>query len=464
MIKSKPFQLGVAFIVVIMIASVGTYVVHRTHAITNNADFNNDGTVNILDLSILATHYGQTGMTQPQGDANGDGAVTILDLSILASAWGSSPTCTGVTVSPTATNDIVNAVNNPANGAGTTFCITGSHSITTAILPKAGDSLIGAPGSVIDGGNTATLAIDGNNANSVTVKGLLIQHFNNTNLIPAVGKNNEGSGWDIENNEIAFNTTEGLFAGASSIVRNNHIHNNGQLGISGFQANNALITINEVDHNGSPQYVTNEGGGIKFFKGTNITVSNNKVHDNDGDGIWFDTDITGSTITGNTLANNVDATNHAESIAVELACNDMVTSNTITGTAYSGIWLSSSHDIQVTGNTINGPTHTIRLWSDNTRSTQAVCGPPSVSNDKVTTNTETLASGSSFTTGVYIYNGGTGTGPAPTGVSFTGNTYHMPDCTAAHWQWYVTSNANVSFAGWQTIPQDTTASSASCGL
>jgi chitodextrinase len=51
-------------------------------------DINGDGVVNVLDLSIIASNYGKTGMTLAQGDLNGDGVVNIYDLSIIASNWG----------------------------------------------------------------------------------------------------------------------------------------------------------------------------------------------------------------------------------------------------------------------------------------------------------------------------------------------------------------------------------------
>ncbi|HSX14673.1 MAG TPA: fibronectin type III domain-containing protein [Candidatus Saccharimonadales bacterium] len=54
---------------------------------TKPGDINSDGTVGILDLSILAAHFGQTG-TFSQGDLNGDGVVNVFDLSILATYWG----------------------------------------------------------------------------------------------------------------------------------------------------------------------------------------------------------------------------------------------------------------------------------------------------------------------------------------------------------------------------------------
>jgi hypothetical protein len=50
-------------------------------------DLNNDGTVNIFDLSILLSHWQQSG-TGITGDLNNDGTVNIFDLSILLGQWG----------------------------------------------------------------------------------------------------------------------------------------------------------------------------------------------------------------------------------------------------------------------------------------------------------------------------------------------------------------------------------------
>jgi hypothetical protein len=49
-------------------------------------DLNGDNQVNILDLSILLTKWGQT--NAGPADINGDGSVNVLDMSILLSRWG----------------------------------------------------------------------------------------------------------------------------------------------------------------------------------------------------------------------------------------------------------------------------------------------------------------------------------------------------------------------------------------
>lgn len=51
-------------------------------------DLNGDGKVSITDLSILLSHWNQTGVPANQGDVNADGKVNLTDLSILLSNWG----------------------------------------------------------------------------------------------------------------------------------------------------------------------------------------------------------------------------------------------------------------------------------------------------------------------------------------------------------------------------------------
>ena len=50
-------------------------------------DANQDGEVNIGDLTALASHWQQTGQGLVPGDFNGDGQVDIGDLTALASNW-----------------------------------------------------------------------------------------------------------------------------------------------------------------------------------------------------------------------------------------------------------------------------------------------------------------------------------------------------------------------------------------
>ena len=48
-------------------------------------DVNGDGVINILDLTLVASHFGGT---NPEADVNGDGIVNILDLVLVAQNFG----------------------------------------------------------------------------------------------------------------------------------------------------------------------------------------------------------------------------------------------------------------------------------------------------------------------------------------------------------------------------------------
>ena len=98
---------------ILLFASIGTYLILSSQAApTINANFNNLGTVDILDLQILATNWASTNATHSTGDANADGKVDILDLSALAGQWGQTITLTPTpSVSPTPTGQPANSIN-----------------------------------------------------------------------------------------------------------------------------------------------------------------------------------------------------------------------------------------------------------------------------------------------------------------------------------------------------------------
>jgi len=70
-----------------------------------------------------------------------------------------------------------------------------------------------------------------------------------------------------------------------------------------YPSSGVVVTGNEIDHNNTDGFdQTWEAGGAKWSKTTTITVSGNNVHDNAGDGLWFDTDNVSVTILGNRIA------------------------------------------------------------------------------------------------------------------------------------------------------------------
>ena len=63
-------------------------------------DANLDGKVDINDLTIVLSNFGQSGMTWGTGDFNGDGKVDINDLTVLLSNFGQSTGVAGIDAVP----------------------------------------------------------------------------------------------------------------------------------------------------------------------------------------------------------------------------------------------------------------------------------------------------------------------------------------------------------------------------
>ena len=63
-------------------------------------DANGDGKVDINDLTIVLSHFGQTGMNWSNGDFISDGTVDINDLTIVLTNFGSSSVGSGMSAVP----------------------------------------------------------------------------------------------------------------------------------------------------------------------------------------------------------------------------------------------------------------------------------------------------------------------------------------------------------------------------
>jgi parallel beta-helix repeat protein len=221
--------------------------------------------------------------------------------------------------------------------AGTTFYLTaGTHKLGggafTQVIPKQGNRYIGAPGAVIDGSNSNRYAFTGY-ATDVQIKNLTIQNFGTPR-----GTNDEGvvnhnaaTGWTVEGSTIRNNSGAGLMVGTRNVVRGNCLQNNGQYGFSAYNPNKVasiVIERNEITGNNTDNWeVLKPGcgctGGGKFWAVTGAVVRGNWIHDNNGPGMWADTNNTGFAIEGNYISGNF-----AEGIVYETSYNASIRGNT----------------------------------------------------------------------------------------------------------------------------------------
>jgi parallel beta-helix repeat protein len=283
-----------------------------------------------------------------------------------------------------------------AEPAGTTFVVeSGVHYEQTANL-KHGDELIGQPGAVMDGRNVTNWAVQPNRANNVTIKGLEIRNYSSEDqYAPITARTYEGAaagiGWKVENCDLHHNGYAGLALSDGSIARNNRIHDNGVIGIeiSWVRDSGALVEGNEIYRNnttGADEY--HEAGGSKFGATENLIVRNNYVHDNNGPGLWTDTDNV------NTLyESNVVEDNSGSGIFHEISYSATIRNNQVRGNGFrsrgwlweGGIMLAGSQGVKISGNILADNYNGITLIQQNRGS--GVLGPYLLRNVTVRDNT-----------------------------------------------------------------------------
>lgn len=156
-----------------------------------------------------------------------------------------------------------------------------------------------------------TLTVYG--ASGVVFSGLVFQHA-------ASCMNQDGamvySGTNIlfDNVQANWNNWGGLGISSSNniTVRNSTASHNGGLGFMGYEIQNGLFSNNEADYNNwrgdMVGFYDFAQGGFKFGRNRNVTVDGQHSYNNQGEGLWFDTDnenitVTNAVLVGNTVEN-----------------------------------------------------------------------------------------------------------------------------------------------------------------
>ena len=186
-------------------------------------------------------------------------------------------------------------------------------------------------------------AFPGGYGDNVTIQNLVIEKFASPVMMGAVGSTG-GTGWLVEGNEVRLNHGVGVFVRSESIVRNNYIHHNGQMGVGTgteeeFRVTNVLFEANEISYNNYAHVSCGfECGGSKFALTDGLEVIGNYVHHNFGPGLWTDIDNTDVLYDGNWIWWNDEM-----GISHEISHNVIIRNNDV---RYNGvnsdIWLWGS--------------------------------------------------------------------------------------------------------------------------
>jgi hypothetical protein len=197
---------------------------------------------------------------------------------------------------------------------------------------------------------------DGGGVEGVTIQNLIVEKYATPASFAAIGYETEPVQWTVQDNEIRLNFGIGVGLSSNSLLLNNVIHNNGQMGMAGG-GNNLLVQGNEVHTNGfwsgiNPDW---EGGGSKFAVTEDLVIRDNHVHGNNGYGLWTDIDNIRTLYEGNLVESN-----SAAGINHEISYDAVIRNNTLigNGTGHSewlwgaGIQIQNSRNVEIYGNTV----------------------------------------------------------------------------------------------------------------
>jgi parallel beta-helix repeat protein len=201
-------------------------------------------------------------------------------------------------------------------------------------------------------------AFKGKTATGVTISGLIIEKYATP---PPEGTIDAGGGWVVKNSEIRWNQGKGIRTAARLQVLNNNIHHQGQLGIAG-SGDNMLIQGNEIAYNNTAGFTTGwEAGAVKFTRTDGLVVRNNFSHHNRGPGLWTDIDNINTLYEDNRVEDN-----DWRGIFHEISYKAVIRNNICRRNGFkiplasaspvdgAGILVSSSPNVEVYGNTIEG--------------------------------------------------------------------------------------------------------------
>ncbi|TCC05628.1 right-handed parallel beta-helix repeat-containing protein [Kribbella soli] len=228
--------------------------------------------------------------------------------------------------------------------AGTTFwLVPGVHTLGTGqydqVTPKAGNTYIGAPGAIIDGQHLNLYAFSGP-AGGVIIRNLTIQNFgrHGSNNDEGVVNHETTASWTLLGNTIRNNAGNAVMVGTRNLLRHNCLANNGQSGFGTYNAtatvSNITLDSNEITGNNTDDWERLRPGcgctaGGKFWEVTGAIVRNNWVHNNNGAGLWADTNNAGFLFEGNYIDGN-----DSEGLIYEISYNAVIRSNTFVGNGH----------------------------------------------------------------------------------------------------------------------------------
>jgi parallel beta-helix repeat protein len=234
----------------------------------------------------------------------------------------------------------------------------------------------------------------GGTADNVTLRQIVIEKYAAPAQAGAI-QGDDAQGWQVENCEVRQSHAIGIRIGDGWHVRGCRVHDNGQLGLA-KGGTGSLVEGCDIYHNKTVQFKTGfAGGALKFSKSNGLVFQGNSVHDNLGNGIWFDIDNINYQVHDNTVYNNA-----GQGIFIEISYAGKVFNNKVYGNGFgrnsswlfgAGILVAASPNVEVYGNDVSNNANGITAIQQNRGS--GAYGPHEISNLYVHDNVITMKDG-----------------------------------------------------------------------
>jgi len=215
---------------------------------------------------------------------------------------------------------------------------------------------VNATGAVIDGDNVRGKGLE-IKANDVTVNGLTVQRIKNGAHEGAVHATSI-SRFTFRDGVVRDSATVCIVLGGGSGFRilSSRFTNCGQEGYFLNNVTDSLFRGNKIDHNNMKLAFTDaEQGGGKTMASARITFDRNEVSYNRGPGIWFDNSVVDVAATNNRVHHNDE-----DGIFFEISNGARIAGNSVWANGFAnprwaygaGITISSSDNAEVDHNTV----------------------------------------------------------------------------------------------------------------
>ena len=299
-----------------------------------------------------------------------------------------------------------------------------------------------------------TLTVSGRS--NITLRGLVLRHART--CINQTGANvTSSSNVLIDSVQAVWNNWGGfgVFSSSNVTVQNSIASYNGGVGFLSNRAQTTVFNFDESDYNnwrGAQAAFYEWGmGGTKFFAMRTVTVKDHFSYNNQGEGLWFDTDNQNITIDNATLSGNVTA-----ALQIERNEGPITLKNSHLCSSGVGVNILTSENLTIQNNTFynNGGTNKFQaqIYLAGTPGGQQITNwQTGQAYNLVTTgmvmsgNTMQAAGTGQFDFGTYL-SGGDWSAFAST-LKASGNHWHDLDTTNS---FKIPNGKIVNLAGWQS--------------